>query len=111
MDLLLAIPMMAWLIISALFFAFGEFLSKKFALAPSWEYVVIIIIIYSLGTLAWLPAILQKKQLSIVGALWSVLSLLATVLIGIIIFHEKLNVLVITGIVFGAIAVALLSIA
>jgi multidrug transporter EmrE-like cation transporter len=102
---------MAWLIISALFFAFGEFLSKKFALAPSWEYVVIIIIIYSLGTLAWLPAILQKKQLSIVGALWSVLSLLATVLIGIIIFHEKLNVLVITGIVFGAIAVALLSIA
>ena len=111
MDLLLAIPMMAWLIIFALFFAFGEFLSKKFALAPSWEYVVIIIIIYSLGTLAWLPAILQKKQLSIVGALWSVLSLLATVLIGIIIFHEKLNVLVITGIVFGAIAVALLSIA
>ena len=30
----------------------GEYLSKKFALAPSFNYVVLILIIYTLGTLA-----------------------------------------------------------
>jgi multidrug transporter EmrE-like cation transporter len=111
MNFLLTIPAMAWLVLSALFFAFGEFLSKKFSLAPSLPYVLSIIAVYALGTLAWLPAILQKNQLSIVGAIWSVLSLLATVLIGVLIFGEKLNGISITGIAFGAIAIALLSVA
>ncbi len=102
---------MIWLIISALFFAFGEFLSKKFALTPSLSYIILIVAIYALGTLSWLPAILQKNQLSIVGSIWSVLSLVATVSIGILIFGEKLNVAGIVGIIFAAIAIALLSIA
>ena len=102
---------MIWLIVSALFFAFGEFLSKKFALTPSLSYIILIVAIYALGTLSWLPAILQKNQLSIVGSIWSVLSLVATVSIGILIFGEKLNVAGIVGIIFAAIAIALLSIA
>ncbi len=64
MNLVFSIPAIIWLIASALFFAFGEFLSKKFALAPSFHYIVIIVVIYAFGTLAWLPAILQKNQLS-----------------------------------------------
>jgi len=62
-----------------------------------------------LGVLAWLPAIMQKNQLSIVGAIWSVMSLLATVLIGLLIFGEKLNVIGIIGVVAVMVAVALLS--
>jgi len=111
MNLINGIPAIIWLVISALFFAFGEFLSKKFALAPSFNYVVLVVVIYAFGTLAWLPAILQKNQLSIVGAIWSVLSLMATVLIGVLIFGEKLNMVGILGIIFAAIAIALLSIA
>ena len=111
MNLILTIPAIIWLIVSALFFAFGEFLSKKFALNPSLMYVLIIVAVYALGTLAWLPAILQKNQLSIVGAIWSVLSLLATVLIGILIFHEQLSFIGILGIIFAFIAVVLLSLA
>jgi len=102
---------MVWLIISAVFFAFGEFFSKKFALTPSLFYVITVVVIYSLGVLAWLPAILQKNQLSIVGSIWSVLSLMATVLIGVLIFREKLNTIGIIGIILAAIAIALLSIA
>ncbi len=79
----LSINYIYWLVLSALFFAFGEFLSKKFALSPKITLVFLIILVYSLGTLAWLPAILQKNQLSIVGTIWSVMSLLATVLIGV----------------------------
>ncbi len=111
MNLILSIPALAWLVLSALFFAFGEFLSKKFVLAPSGSYIILIIFIYSLGTLSWLPAILQKNQLSIVGAIWSVLSLLATILIGTLIFNEHLTTTGIIGIIFAIIAVFLLSIA
>ena len=111
MSLILSIPAIIWLITSALLFAGGEFLSKKFALNPSVKYLLIVVAIYALGTLAWLPAILQKNQLSVVGAIWSVLSLLTTVLIGVLIFHEHLNVLGLFGILFALIAVVLLSIA
>lgn len=98
-----------WLILSASSFAVGEFLSKKFALNPKFSYVFFILIAYCIGTLFWLPAILQKNQLSIVGTMWSVLGLLATVLIGVLIFSEKLSLVGIIGIVFAFISIILLS--
>jgi len=100
-----------WLLLSAVFFAVGEFLSKKFALEPKMFYVVLVLLAYSLGSLAWLPAILQKNQLSIVGVLWTVLAMLTTILIGVIIFHEKLTLVGILGIIFAFIATVLLSLA
>ncbi len=99
-----------WLILSALFFAFGEFLSKKFALHPSTKYVIYILLVYALGTLAWLPAILQKNQLSVVGTIWSIMSLLATVLIGTLLFKEKLTIFGLVGIVLAFTSIILLSI-
>ena len=75
MKFVLSINYFIWLLISAVFFAVGEFLSKKFSLDPKINYVVLVLIAYSFGVLAWLPAILQKNQLSIVGTLWSVFSL------------------------------------
>jgi|SRR3989344_7079352 len=101
---------LVWLIFSGLFFAFGEFLSKKFALDPSAKYVVFVLIIYSAGVLAWLPAILQKNQLSIVGTIWSMISLLATVLIGVILFKEKLGLFGIAGVAAAFVSIILLSI-
>ncbi len=110
MKFILSINYFYWLIISALFFAAGEFLSKKFALEPKWTSVAFVLIAYMLGILSWLPAILQKNQLSIVGVIWSVLSLLATVLIGVFIFSEKLSVLGVIGVVTAFISIVLLSI-
>lgn len=111
MNIMLAIPAMVWLIISAVLFAIGEFLSKKFAMNPSWSYVIVTIIFYLFGSLTWLPAILQKNQLSVVGAIWAVLTLVATILIGVVIFNEHLSVVGIIGVCFAIIAVALLSLA
>ena len=48
---LLSINYIVWLILSGIFFAIGEFLSKKFALNPSIILVVLIIVIYSIGTI------------------------------------------------------------
>jgi multidrug transporter EmrE-like cation transporter len=97
-------------VLSALFFAVGEFWSKKFALNPKISYVLLIVAIYILGTLAWLPAILQKNSLSIAGAIWSVMSLFATVLIGILMFGEKLSLVGVAGMITAIIAIVLLSI-
>lgn len=99
-----------WLIFSGLFFAAGEFLSKKFAISPSVKYVIFILIIYSLGVLAWLPAILQKNQLSVVGTMWSVISLLTIVLIGLILFKERLSIFGYAGTVTALTSIVLLSI-
>ena|SRR3989338_3018869 len=111
MKLILSVNYIVWLVVSALFFAVGEFFSKKFALNPRVIYVVYVLSAYIFGTLAWLPALLQKNQLSIVGAIWSVMSLLATISIGIIIFGEKLNTIGIIGIVLAFTSIILLSLA
>ncbi len=100
---------MIWLLISAIFFAIGEFLSKKFATEPKINTIFTILFVYSIGTLAWLPAIMQKNQLSIVGVIWSVLSLLITVLIGIIIFHEKIGIMGLIGIITAIISIIFLT--
>ena len=85
------VPSLVWLLASALLFACGEFLSKKFALQPSWSLVLMTVSAYVIGVLLWLPAILQKNQLSVTGTIWSVLSMLSTVFIGLLLFHEKLS--------------------
>ena len=110
MQWLLSIHYLIWILISSVFFALGEFLSKKFALNPSLPYVFLVVMTYAVGTLTWLPAILQKNQLSIVGTIWSVISLMSTVLIGAVIFGEKINATGIAGIFVAIIAIILLSI-
>ena len=106
---LLSVNYIFWLVASAIFFAVGEFLSKKFALSPKVSYVVFILLAYCVGTLFWLPAIMQKNQLSVVGTIWSVMGLLATILIGVLVFREKLSMTGILGIVFAFISIILLS--
>ncbi|HTW96554.1 MAG TPA: hypothetical protein VMD74_02760 [Candidatus Methylomirabilis sp.] len=111
MRSLLAINYIYWLLLSAVFYAGGEFLSKKFALTPKFSLVVYILIFYTFGALAWLPAIWEKNQLSIVGVMWSVLSLATTILIGILVFGEKLSLVGIFGVAAALLAIILLSIA
>jgi len=110
MKSLLSINYLYWLVLSAVFFAIGEFFSKKFALGPRFTWGLLILLAYTLGTLAWLPAILQKNSLSIAGTIWSVMSLFATVLIGVIVFKEKLSVVGILGMILAVVSIFMLSI-
>ena len=98
-----------WLLLSTCFFAIGEYLSKKFALEPSIKLVCYIVPMYALGTLAWLPAIHKGQMLSTVGTLWTVLSMVMTIFIGLFIFHESLTTIQIVGICFAFVSVILLS--
>ena len=99
-----------WLLVSVGFFAVGEYLSKSWALQPSVNKALLLISMYVAGTIAWLPAIHRGQTISVVGTIWSLLSLITTLFVGIIIFHETLTVTQIVGLCFGVVAVVLLSI-
>ena len=108
MGIFLKIPALIWLFISAIFFAGGEYLSKIWALGPSIPILIFVLIIYSLGVLFWLPALLHKNQLAIMGTIWTMLGTLATVLIGILIFHEKLTLIQWLGVALAFLSLFLL---
>lgn len=88
---LLTVPAIIWLILSALFFAGGEFLSKKWGMKPGLVITLLIIFTYALGTVTWLPALLYKNQLAVMGTLWLLLATMATMLIGVLVYHESLT--------------------
>ena len=108
-NLVISLPAFFWLTLSAAFFAVGEYLSKKFAIHPDLNGVVFICAAYLLGTLAWLPAIVRTNQLASTGTAWLLLSMIATLGIGLGVFHEKLNSLQIAGVVLAAVALVLLN--
>jgi len=109
MAIFTVFPSWIWVAISAIFFALGEFLSKKFALNPGWTVFALFIVADIITALTWLPAIFEKSQLSITGVIWSILSLIATVSIGVLVFHEKLTMTQSVGLALGFVSVILLS--
>lgn len=109
MKILLFIPAFVWLIISALFFAYGEYLSKSWALQPRFSLVIAAMLTSALSMLTWLPAIFQRKELAIMGTMWILLATIATVFIGILVFAEKLTLLKWLGVGLALIAMALLA--
>lgn len=108
MKLLLTIPAWVWLVISAVWFTAGEYASKKWGMAPSWRFAVLVVGVYAIGTLAWLPALLHKNQIALMGTLWLVLATVATVSVGVFIFHEQLSALQWVGVGLALVALTLL---
>ena len=109
MELALKIPLVAWLLVSAIFFAGGEYFSKIWALAPGWRSLFLVLLMYNLGTLCWLPALLQKNELALLGTIWLLLGSIATVVIGTVVFQESLTTLQWSGIAVGLVALAILA--
>ncbi len=109
MNILLAIPAPAWLILSALFFAGGEYLSKHWGNAPTWCGALFVVLVYSVATLTWLPALLHKNELAVMGTAWLLLATAATLVIGVFIFHESLSGPQWVGVVLALVSLFLLS--
>ena len=99
---------MMWLLLSCLMFAVGEYLSQCFANEPKISTVIYLVIIDIFAIVTWLPAIMQKNHLVVVGTIWSILSLVCTVLIGTLIFNEQLNTRIVVGLIFSFVAIILL---
>jgi len=85
-------------------------LSKKWGMNPGWFFAIFIALVYGIGSMFWLPYLLYKNELAIRGTIWSVVSLVVTVMLGVLIFHEKISLVQIVGLLLAFVAVALLSI-
>ncbi len=98
-----------WLVLSALAFALGEYTSKMYIESRNSVWLIATFVAYNIGIGAWFPALMKRNELAVVGTLWSLLSLVATVAIGTVVFRERLAVSQTLGVVFAFLAIALLS--
>lgn len=96
------VPALGWLLLSALFFSGGEYFSKLWGYKPGWGLTAAVVSAYAMGTLLWLPALLHKNDLARMGTLWYLLTTPMTVLLGVLVFKEKL-----TGQQWAGIAIAM----
>lgn len=90
-KLISSVPYFLWLVFSALFIALGDFSSKLWADNPKTSLLILTVILYLGSSLLWLPALLKRNELAILGTAWSLLTILGTVLIGVLFFDEELS--------------------
>jgi drug/metabolite transporter (DMT)-like permease len=100
-----------WVLSYLLFFAFGEYFSKKLALNPQWSYFFLATLPYFIATLFWIPAILQKNSISILSTMIMVSSFMIALFVGIIIFKEQVTIMGIIGIALAFLSVVCLTLA
>jgi hypothetical protein len=70
---LVLFPPFVWLMVSAFFYAGGEYFSKLWAINPTAGISLQVVMFYSIAALTWLPALLDKNQITImatVGYCW-----------------------------------------
>ena len=80
-------------------------------MSPHLSLLLLLVSMYVFGALLWLPALMQQKDLSLTGTLWSVISLCMTVAIGVLLFYEALNGMRMIGIVFAVASIVILTMA
>lgn len=77
---------------------------------PSLPFTFGVVAIYSLSTFTWLPVLLHKNQIALMGTLWLVLATVATVGIGTLVFGETLSAMQWVGVALTLVALILLGI-
>ena len=97
-----------WLISSIASYSLGEFFSKKIAGEFRWSYFWIILLCYAGSGLFWIPAMMQRNSLIVLGFIWSLLSIISTLLIGFS-MGETFSTAQIVGIALAVAAILLLS--
>lgn len=98
------------LIVAMVFYGFGEFFSKMFANTSLSKFGFLALLFYTFNAVCFLPAIKKFNSLSILGTIWNICYVIITLFIGIFIFGESLTTLQIIGVIFGIVAIILLSI-
>jgi multidrug transporter EmrE-like cation transporter len=77
---------------------------------PSMQLAFWLLIPYTMGSFCWLPALQLGQSLTRIGTAWSVLSTVMTLVLGLIVFGEKINAWNGAGLVFALIALVLLQV-
>ncbi len=102
------IPLSLLFCISALFVGTGDYLAKKWSLAPSWGLLTSALGCYLVSSFFYLQTLL-RKGLVISSLIWSIASIIAFLFVGLVVFRETLSTVQLLGVVAGIISVLLLS--
>lgn len=108
-SMTLSIYAYLWIILSALFFAMGEYLSKQWGIRPTVWLATLIVSVYALSSLLWLPSLLYKNEIAFMGRLWLLLATVASLIVGLAIYQERLTLSQWIGVGLGVIALGFLS--
>jgi multidrug transporter EmrE-like cation transporter len=98
-----------WFFIAMFIYAIGMYISKLYSIKPCSLYYYLPVIIFMLVSLCWMNALKTAQQMAIFGSIWNITCLLITVLISITVFKESISFIKYIGILFGAVAIILLS--
>ena len=99
-----------YLLLLVVFELVADVLAKQFAVSGKYVFAVLSIIGFIAANTAWLISLRTGAELSKGAVLFSVLSGIGAVLIGVFAYHEKTTPYQIIGLVLGIAAIAFLSI-
>jgi multidrug transporter EmrE-like cation transporter len=88
----------------------ADILAKQFALSGKLVFALSAILGFTLANVSWLLSLRTGAELSRGAILFSVLSGIGAVLLGLLVYHEKVSPYGIAGLMLGIIAIALLSV-
>jgi multidrug transporter EmrE-like cation transporter len=94
----------ALVLCSLVFYSIGEYYSKLWSLGPSKIFFLIVLASYSMSGVMWLPALRLHGQLSALSAVWSCLSIIICILVGVLMFGEELSTRQVIGLVLAVAA-------
>jgi len=99
-----------YLLLLVVFELIADVLAKQFAVSGKYIFALLSIVGFVAANTAWLVSLRTGAQLSKGAVLFSVLSGIGAVLIGVFVYHEKTTTYQIIGLVLGVAAIAFLSV-
>jgi len=98
-----------WFAICGVTFAIGEYVSKRWAITSNNWLLVVMVMSYAGGSLAWAPIIKNKTELARMGMIWMIVASICTIGLGVLVFREKLAVWQWLGVGLAIIAMVLIA--
>lgn len=103
-----SVPFWAWIVVAVVFYVLSEYWSKLWSVRGTSLLAVLVYVGYGMTTLAWLGLMSHRSQLVVMSLSWQVCGALIAVLVGAVIFSEKLSVWQWCGVALGIVSTALL---
>lgn len=108
--LLEVIPFWVFILLSASSVISGDYFAKLWSVQPRPSLFILAVVAYSLSGIFYTPALL-KEGLVLTSLVWSLLTIVGFLFIGLVLFNETLSPVQWTGAALGIIALLILSIA
>ncbi len=99
-----------YLLVLVVFELVADVLAKQFAISGKYVFAILSIVGFIAANTAWLISLRTGAELSKGAVLFSVLSGIGAVLIGVFVYHEKTTTYQVIGLLLGIAAIAFLSV-